>query len=165
MTDKDTKPGRVANAICEYTEITGRVQFGPLYRCWACNAPVAHLVPFHEWVPAPTALDAVADHLAYLDLSFDCKRQGHPARVAVVGPAITPVDWPTRVAVAERLQAIQQAIALLAAALQEQQPDRSGEFDRPLALALRLYGHGLSPAQGAQEIRTLTAGRAAFAGV
>lgn len=139
-----------------YAKVAGQVQFGPVYRCWICGEPAVRLVPYHEWVPGPTVLDRYADHIAYLDLPFDCKRQRHPARVVVVGPAITPVDWPRGAPVEQRLWAIQEAITLLAAELQDKraQASHSG-FDEALALALRLHSRAVAPAQGAEEIRAL----------
>ena len=140
----------------QYARVIGQVQFGPVYRCWICGEPVARLVPYHEWLPPPTAMDRYADHLAYLDLSFECKQRCHPSRVAMVGPAVTPVDWPRGAPTAERVQAIQEAITLLAAKLQDKQAvGRLEGFDDVLALSLRLYGRAMNPAQGAGEIRAL----------
>ena len=104
-----------------YTQVYGRIQFGPVYRCWTCNEPIAHLVPFHEWVPEPTALDRYADHLAYLNLPTSCSQYHHPARVVAVGPAITPVDWPRFATQAEKVEAIRNAITLLTTKLQEKE--------------------------------------------
>jgi hypothetical protein len=140
-----------------YERVAGQVQFGPIYRCWVCGEAADRLVPFHDWVPAPTALDRYAEHLAYLDLSFGCKQQHHPARVVVVGPAVTPVDWPKHATVVARLDAIREAIDLLTETLRDRQGRvGAGKFDEALALALRLHGRAIAPAQGAQEIRALT---------
>jgi hypothetical protein len=140
----------------EYAQVYGQVQFGPVYHCWTCDEPIARLVPYHEWVPGPTTLDRYADHLAYLNLSLVCTQLHHPARVVVVGPAITSVDWPRYASQAEKVEAIQKAIALLTTELQEKaQSDPLGGFDQPLALALRLHGQAIAPAQGAQEIRQM----------
>lgn len=142
-----------------YAQVAGRVQFGPVYRCWTCDEPVARLVPYHEWVPGPTTLDRYADHIAYLSLPMTCTGQHHPARVVVVGPAITPVDWPRCATQAEKIEAIRRAIALLTTALDEKaQLAPLGDLDRPLALALRLHGGVIAPAQGAREIRALVGG-------
>jgi hypothetical protein len=139
-----------------YATVAGEVQFGPVYRCWICGEPVERLVPFHEWVPGPTALDRYAEHLAYLDLHSGCRHRSHPARVVVVGPAITPVDWPKRASVDERFGAIERAIVLLTAELRDRQAQACPDgFDESLALALRLYSRAIAPAQGAQEIRAL----------
>jgi hypothetical protein len=107
-------------------------------------------------VPGPTALDRYAEHLAYLDLHPGCRSRSHPARVVRVGPAITPVDWPKHTPVEERFGAIERAIARLTAELRDikAQADLDG-IDESLALALRLYGRAIAPAQGAQEIRAL----------
>jgi len=114
-------------------------------------------------VPAPTTLDRYAEHLGYLNLHPTCIHPRHPARVAVVGPAITPVNWPEEGSLAEQFRAIEAALEVLMAALEERKSDPVGGFDQALALALRLYGRVLSPAQGAEEIRTLVVGQPAAA--
>lgn len=134
-----------------YAPIIGQVQFGPVYRCWICGTPVG-VTPFHKLIPPPTALDCYAEHLAYLDLRFDCSQQHHPARVVVVGPAITPVDWPSSPFEA-RFAAIEAALEVLTAALQDRRAEGNDGFDPALAVALRLYARVLSPAQGAAEVR------------
>jgi hypothetical protein len=148
-----------------YATVADEVQFGPAYRCWICGEPVGRLVPFHEWVPGPTALDRYAEHLAYLDLHPGCRSRSHPARVVRVGPAITPVDWPKHTPVEERFGAIERAITLLAEALQDKrvQVDHVEGLDDALALALRIHQGALAPAQGAAEIRALAGTGAVFA--
>ena len=132
-----------------------------MYRCWACGEPVARLIPYHDLIPPPTVLDSYAHHLAYLDLPPACKWAGHPARVAVVGPAITPLSFPydhnpsNPGAPEERIRAIQEAILLLTRALQEKRRPGDGGFDAALVTALRLYSRAITPAQGAAEIRAL----------
>lgn len=140
-----------------YARIEGQVQFGPVYRCWICGEPAARLVPFHEWCRGPTLLDRYADHLAYLDRR--CRDKGdHPCRVVVVGPAVTPVNWPDSAPLEERFAAIEEAMALLADELQARRAGGDGKrFDPALALALRLRSGILTPAQGAQEIHDLVA--------
>jgi hypothetical protein len=139
-----------------YPQVKGRVQFGPVYRCWICDQPAVRLVPWHEWVPPPSSLDRYATHLAYLDLP-GCN--GHPCRVALVGPAITPVDWPRNAPAAQAVTSIEEAIDLLATALQEKQEQEGlpGPLDQALKLALRLRAGAVTPTQGAAEIRTLVA--------
>jgi len=141
-----------------HTPYLGKVQFGPVYRCWACGAPAAHLIPYHLLVPPPTDLDEYAHYIAYLALPASCEE--HLRRVVVVGPAITPLSFPyddeditRKVEKEEKLQIVAEAIAFLAQVLEERPKYRGS--DAPLATALRLYNRVITPAQGAQEIRTL----------
>ncbi len=135
-----------------YAQLSGKVQFGPVYRCFICDEPV-RLIPFHEWVIGPTVLDRYADHIAYLDLAFDCKQDHHPARVAVVGPAIMPVDWPVRCTTSVKITAIRAAMVSLQQSLEER--TYTGLFDKALVVALELHSQLIAPALGAQQIRAL----------
>ena len=80
-------------------------------------------------------------------------------RVAVVGPAITPVDWPVRCATPVKITAIRAAMELLQQTLKEraQETGYTGLFDKALAVALELHSQAIAPAIGAQQIRALTA--------
>ena len=140
-----------------YSEILGQVQYGPVYKCWVCDRSAERLMPYHDCVPPPTDLDAYADHLAYLRLPLPCRRQGHPARVVVAGPAITPVDWPQEAGLPVRLSSIEAGLETLTAALAaaKKESPLPGDIDRPLLLALQLHGRALNPTQGARAIRAL----------
>ena len=137
-----------------YTKVVGQVQFGPVYRCFVCGEKVSRLIPYVEHRQGATFLDRFADHLAYLDLAPPCKAAHHPARVAVVGPAITPVDLD--IPRDERHQRIEAAIALLAEKLAEQDDgDGNGAFTPELSLAMRLYARAITPAEAVEELQAL----------
>lgn len=90
------------------------IQTGPIYRCWTCGRPVARIIGFREAMGGPTLLDKYADYIGYLDLDRACKEAGHPARVARLGNAITPLVFPEPSSLEERIRAIQQAVEHLA---------------------------------------------------
>ena len=132
-----------------------RVQFGPVYRCFACSVVIDGITPYHQWCPPPTTLDRYADHLAYLSLSHECKAKRHPGRVVRVGPAITPVDWPDGATTEERFEAIREGIARIHTALETHTGKYDGMFDEALVLALQIHAGAMAPARGAEAIRTL----------
>lgn len=137
-----------------YAEVQGRVQFGPVYRCFVCGEKVSRLIQFREHSRGPTFLDRFADHLAYLNLAPPCKAARHPSRVAVVGSTITPVDLD--IPREERHRRIEEAIALLAEKLAEQDDsDGNGTFSPELSLAMRLYARAITPAEAVEEIQAL----------
>lgn len=101
-----------------YAQSKGRVQFGPVYRCWICGEPVLGVRAYADaHRGSRTFLDRYGPHLAYLVMGPSCKN-AHPCRVVVVGPAITPVDLdvPT---LEERFARIEEAIDLLTRVLAE----------------------------------------------
>jgi hypothetical protein len=134
-----------------YTKVVGQVQFGPVYRCFVCGEKVSRLIPYVEHRQGATFLDRFADHLAYLDLAPPCKSARHPARVAVVGPAITPVDLD--IPREQRHQRIEEAIARLTEKLAERGDD--GAFSPELSLAMRLYARAITPADAVKELQAL----------
>lgn len=135
-----------------YAEIQGQVQFGPVYRCFVCGEKVTRLIPYVEHRQGVTFLDRFADHLAYLNLAPPCKAARHPSRVAVVGPAITPVDLD--IPREQRHRRIEEAIALLTEKLAEQ-GDGDGAFTPEMELATRLYARVVTPAEAVQEMHAL----------
>jgi hypothetical protein len=90
------------------------VQFGPTYYCWVCGAPAVGIIDFSTAMGGPTALDKYASYIGYLDLPVECRRNRHPARVARLGAAITPLHFPERCSVEEKTQAIRDAVEYLA---------------------------------------------------
>jgi hypothetical protein len=134
-----------------YAEVQGQVQFGPVYHCFVCGEKVGRLIPYVEHRIGVTFLDRFAEHLAYLDLAPPCKNRRHPARVVVVGPAITPVDLD--IPRDERHSRIEEAIGLLTEKLAER--DDEGSFSPEMSLAMRLYAHAITPAQAVEEMQTL----------
>jgi hypothetical protein len=89
------------------------VQLMPPYRCWVCGKPVKGIIPYALAMGGPTVLDRYADYIGYLDLDRTCREQGHPSRVARLGPAITPLDFPAGATLEQKFQAIREALELL----------------------------------------------------
>jgi hypothetical protein len=136
-----------------YQRIKGQVQFGPVYRCFVCGKPVIQLRPYHSLIQPPTDMDRYADHYAYLETPVTCTRAHHPVRVAVVGPAITPVDWPDRAPVEVKEAAFEEALALLTEALQEQ--DEHSVFDPVLSVLSALHARAITPAEAQRRLASL----------
>ena len=137
-----------------YAAVTGHLQCGPVYRCWLCDRPVSGMQPYHACVQPPTDLDPWAHHIAYLDLHTLCA--GHPCRVAVVGPAITPLHWPDGAVLAVKAGAVEAAIARLTRALNERQPEAEGNgFSPAMALVARIYARAITPAAALLELQAL----------
>lgn len=89
------------------------IQTGPVYRCWVCGRPARRIIPFREAMGGTTLLDKYADYIGYLDLDEHCRKAGHPSRVARLGNAITPLVFPERSSLEERIRAIQEAVECL----------------------------------------------------
>lgn len=129
-------------------------QVGPVYRCWVCGKPARGLWPYTDIVAmgCPTLLDDWADHIAYLDLPQSCIRGGHPSRVARLGAAITPLDFPTPDrGVEERIAAIRRALDLLV----RQVGPRGVPEDPAASIVYRLLAGVLAPEVAIREIRAL----------
>lgn len=102
------------------------IQTGPVYRCWVCGRPAAGIIEFSEAMGGPTALDRYAEYIGYLDLDRLCRQAGHPSRVARLGKAITPLDFPPGCSLEEKIQAIREAVEFLTSfgVREETLPDR-----------------------------------------
>jgi len=133
------------------------VQTGPVYHCPTCNAVVRRLIPYRAIISPGGQLDVWGDHIAYLDLPTACKRDLHPARVAVFGVAIVPLIFPGDhdkyhpITTEECVELLQQAIARLVREVGPHPP----AHDPAASIVYRLLAGILAPQAAITEIRTL----------
>ncbi len=139
-------------------EAAGLMQSGPPYHCFKCGIPARG---FHLWLPCGSPLDAWAEHIAYLRLNCGCAQA---SRMAKLGDWITPLAFYTDRGdflswsefVEANVQAVRQALALLAAAV----PADALTADEPTRIVRLVLAGQLPPDAAIAQIRALLAGEA-----
>lgn len=120
------------------------------YRCPACGASIRRILFYRDYMPLVgrwKPLDDFADHFNYLD----CKACGKCSRVARLGDAVLPFEWPENCDGEQEARTVAQALARIVAEIGPQ----GATCDPAAAIVYRLIAGTLGPQNAIAQIRDL----------
>ncbi len=138
--------------IITYVTHMGKVQAQQPYHCPECWATVdaAHVLRYSDYLNPRAIWKPLDDYARHLDY-INCPTCGTCTRVARIGSAILPLDWPEDVDAAGEARIMAEALAFLVNHVPEANEDRAAR------IVWRLLARQITPAAAIRAIEELAA--------
>jgi len=141
------------NQIIQANALFGQIQTGEPYHCPNCGAAIRNVLRYTTYSSPREPrkpLDDFGEHLNYLS----CDNCHQCTRVARMGSAILPFEWPARVTSEGEARTIQAALTEII----RQVGPQGGSQDPAASIVYRLLAGTLAPEAAISQIRAIVDG-------